>query len=47
MDQPGWSLYPLHGELAGNWSVKVSGNWRLIFYFEEGDAYLVDYLDYH
>jgi RelE-like toxin of type II toxin-antitoxin system HigB len=29
------------------WAVKVSGNWRVIFQFKEGDAYLVDYIDYH
>ena len=33
--------------MPGFWSVKVSGNWRLIFTFEDGDAHLVDYLDYH
>ena len=44
---PGWRLHRLTGKLAGNWSVTVSGNWRLIFRFEEADAELVDYLDYH
>lgn len=29
------------------WAVKVSGNWRITFRFEEGDAYIVDYVDYH
>ena len=29
------------------WSVTVNGNWRMTFYFEDEDAYLVDYLDYH
>ncbi|MBR5420777.1 MAG: type II toxin-antitoxin system RelE/ParE family toxin [Lachnospiraceae bacterium] len=28
-------------------SVRVNGNWRLTFYSEELDAYLVDYIDYH
>jgi proteic killer suppression protein len=28
-------------------SVKVNGNWRIIFGFEGKDAILVDYLDYH
>ncbi|MEL5849658.1 MAG: hypothetical protein U7M05_09875, partial [Candidatus Igneacidithiobacillus chanchocoensis] len=23
------------------------GNWRLVFAFEDGDAILVDYMDYH
>ena len=40
-------LHPLKGELAGFWSVSVSGNWRVIFRFIETDVELVDYLDYH
>jgi len=32
---------------AGFHAVTVTGNWRIIFHFENGDAYLVDYLDYH
>ena len=47
MNAPGWRLHPLRGELEGHWSVDVSGNWRLTFAFEEGDAVLVDYQDYH
>jgi proteic killer suppression protein len=47
MNVPGWRLHSLHGELAGHWSVWVSGNWRLTFRFEDGDAILVDYRDYH
>jgi hypothetical protein len=47
MNLPGWRLHALKGDLAGFWSVWVSGNWRLIFRFERGDAVLVDYRDYH
>ncbi|MEW5772601.1 MAG: type II toxin-antitoxin system RelE/ParE family toxin [Thermodesulfobacteriota bacterium] len=47
MDAPGYDLHPLKGDLAGHWSVKVSGNWRLTFRFEGGHAYVVNYLDYH
>ena len=47
MDFPGYDLHPLKGRLKGHWSVKVSGNWRLTFRFEEGDAHVVDYQDYH
>ncbi|EQD75826.1 Plasmid maintenance system killer, partial [mine drainage metagenome] len=47
MHAPGWNLHPLHGKLAGHWSVKVNGNWRLTFTFEGQDAVLVDYIDYH
>ena len=44
---PGFRLHPLKGDLGGFWSVTVSGNWRVIFRFEEGDAFDVDLLDYH
>jgi proteic killer suppression protein len=47
MDVPGWNLHPLRAELAGHWSVKVNGNWRITFKFDSGDAILVDYQDYH
>ena len=47
MDYPGSDLHPLKGSLKGHWAVKVSGNWRVIFRFENGDAYVVDCLDYH
>jgi len=47
MDAPGYALHPLKGDLSGHWSVKVSGNWRLTFRFEQGNAYVVDYQDYH
>jgi proteic killer suppression protein len=44
---PGWRLHPLKGELEGFWSVTVSGNWRIIFRFEAGEAFDVDLIDYH
>lgn len=47
MDLPGYDLHPLKGDKKDMWSVSVSGNWRITFYFEDQDAYLVDYLDYH
>jgi proteic killer suppression protein len=47
MNVPGWKLHQLHGTLQGHFAVWVSGNWRLIFAFEDGDAILVDYVDYH
>jgi proteic killer suppression protein len=42
-----WGLHELKGNLAGHWSVKVNGNWRMTFRFEGKDAILVDYQDYH
>lgn len=47
MNFPGSRLHMLKGNLAGLWSVTISGNWRLTFRFHEGDAYIVDYQDYH
>jgi proteic killer suppression protein len=47
MNVPGYGLHPLKGNMKGLWAVKVSGNWRIVFRFENGDAYVVDYLDYH
>jgi toxin HigB-1 len=35
------------GELKSFWAVHVSANWRIIFRFEDGDAFDVDLLDYH
>lgn len=47
MEVSGYDLHPLKGKLKGHWSVKVSGNWRLTFRFEDGNAYVVNYQDYH
>jgi proteic killer suppression protein len=37
----------LSGNLKGFWGVTVSRNWRVIFRFENGSAFDVDFLDYH
>ncbi|MDI9235201.1 type II toxin-antitoxin system RelE/ParE family toxin [Limnohabitans lacus] len=47
MNLPGWRLHPLSGGLDGHWAVSVGGNWRLTFRFDDGNAILVDYQDYH
>lgn len=47
MDLPGFRLHPLKGDLAGFWSVSVSGNWRIVFRFAAGQARDVDLIDYH
>ena len=44
---PGWKLHPLKGNLREFWSVTVTGNLRVIFRFEKGDAFEVDLVDYH
>lgn len=47
MDLPGFRLHPLKGTLKGFHAVTVRANWRVIFRFEAGDAFDVDYVDYH
>ncbi|MGB5407593.1 MAG: type II toxin-antitoxin system RelE/ParE family toxin [Thiogranum sp.] len=47
MDIPGFRLRPLKGDRKGLWSISVSGNWRVTFEFRDGNAYVVNYEDYH
>ncbi len=47
MNLPGLHLHELSGKRKGVWSVRVSGNWRITFRFEDKDAVEVDYEDYH
>jgi proteic killer suppression protein len=47
MTLPGLDLHRLKGRLSGFWSVSISGNWRVIFRFEDREALNVDYVDYH
>ena len=47
MNFAGSGLHLLKGDLKDYWAVTVRANWRIIFRFENGNAHLVDYLDYH
>lgn len=47
MDLPGYRLHPLKGDLAGFWSVSISGHWRIIFRFDGANACDVDLVDDH
>lgn len=47
MDVPGYNLHQLKGDLKGHWAINVSGNWRMTFRFDGGNAYIVNYQDYH
>jgi proteic killer suppression protein len=47
MALPGYYLHQLSGQNKNTWSVRVSGNWRIMFLFEGEDVILVDYKDYH
>lgn len=44
---PGLRLHKLKGAKQDAWSVKVSGNWRITFRYENGDVYEVNLEDYH
>jgi proteic killer suppression protein len=47
VDIPGFRLHALKGSERGRWSIWVNGHWRLTIEFREGDAYILDYEDYH
>ncbi len=47
MDLPGLNLHELKGNRKGTWALKISGNWRVTFRLEQGDALDVNYEDYH
>jgi proteic killer suppression protein len=47
MNQPVFKLHPLKGTLKGFWAVTVRANWRIVFRFENGKAFDVDFVDYH
>lgn len=47
MDLPGYNLHKLKGQRRDCWSITVNGNWHMTFVFDDGDAYVVNYEDYH
>jgi toxin HigB-1 len=47
IDLPGFRLHPLKGEMKNLWAIDVNKNWRITFKFLNGDAYIVNYEDYH
>jgi proteic killer suppression protein len=47
MNYPGAKLHKLEPNKDNRWAISVSGNWRLTFIFKNGNAYEVNYLDYH
>lgn len=44
---PSYDLHKLKGDRQGTWSIKVSGNWRITFKFQDSNAYDVELEDYH
>ena len=47
LDLPGYRLHPLRGDRAGQWSIRVSANWRIVFRFDGTEAVDVELTDYH
>ena len=47
LDIPGYRLHPLIGNRQGFWSIRVTGNWRIVFRLEDGAVRDVDLTDYH
>jgi proteic killer suppression protein len=47
MDLPGLDLHELKGNRKGTSALKVSGNWRVTFRLENGDAFDVNYEVYY
>ena len=44
---PGWYFHALHQLKPTRYSVRITGAWRITFEFEQGDAYRVDFEEYH
>jgi proteic killer suppression protein len=42
-----WRVHQLSGIYDEYWSIMVKENWRIIFRFQNGLVFDVDYLDYH
>ncbi len=43
----GNGLEKLKGNLRNYWSIRVNKQWRIIFKWENGEAFSVDIVDYH
>ena len=44
---PGWRVHRLTGDRQGEWSVSVSGNWRITFTEQNGFINRLNLEDYH
>ena len=44
---PGWKLHPLRGDRKGEYSITVSGNWRITFRLRANVVADVNFEDYH
>jgi len=44
---PSNQLEKLSGDRAGQWSIRINGQWRVCFRFEGGHAFELEIVDYH
>jgi len=44
---PANRLKQLHGDRAGQWSIRINDQWRICFEWHDGDSYNVEITDYH
>ena len=44
---PGNRLERLHGNQAGQWSIRINDQWRIVFRWTQGGAEDVAIVDYH
>ena len=47
MNLPQLRLHQLKGDRSETWSVSINGQWRVTFQFYNGDAFILNYEDYH
>jgi proteic killer suppression protein len=47
LDLPGLRLEALKGHRKGQYSIRINGQYRICFLWQEGDAYDVEIVDYH
>ena len=47
LNLPSYKLHPLKGHRKDLWSITVRANWRITFKFENENAYILNYEDYH
>ena len=44
---PGWKLHPLRGDRKGEYSITVTGNWRITFRLQGNAITELNFEDYH
>ena len=47
MNIPGFDFHKLNGFTPTRYTVHVNGPWCITFAFEDGDAIIIDYEQYH